>query len=539
MTGSVPPRNAPQAWYAPWNDTIHRSDKEPWAGWWNNHQGAGDQWYDDFYKDAEHFTYRQPLTTALVEFGEMEGCAVPDNHALMVRQLATRQFGGNGKSYDLQDHQEILASYDRFLDRWGFRKAFPTAHDLFSSIGNKCYESWQQYLENARICDALDFAVISGWESTAIENHSGIVDNLRNFKGNPELIASTLRPLRLVVKQHKLCYATGEEGTFDLYLLNDTNRAATGQIEFVMKDPAGKETTLASWPTPAWKEDQFSYSIQTAFKTSPLAKEGLYHFRLLLRGHNAASAEREIWVADANPSSDRTVSIGISGIMPSIRKQLQSLTGIAVSEFQQNEHYDLIIASGVVRGSRFDRQVGDETGLEARPAKGTAVEPQVPGHIAEEALAALKSGTPLLAIVPDDALADGVAQQLASVGLFTYSGQVGDTRAPWMGNWLFVRDHPTFAHLPTDRALSVHYQAHGKQSNGLLIERATGAADPEIIMGYSRDHDRNIGAASFLCQKDNMRVLVHRAPSFSDPLQQRWLANTLRYLTQPHQERNS
>jgi hypothetical protein len=28
-----------------------------------------------------------------------------------------------------------------------------------------------------------------------------------------------------------------------------------------------------------------------------------------------------------------------------------------------------------------------------------------------------------------------------------------------------------------------------------------------------------------------MRVLVHRAPAFSEPLQQRWLANSIQFLT--------
>jgi hypothetical protein len=100
-----------------------------------------------------------------------------------------------------------------------------------------------------------------------------------------------------------------------------------------------------------------------------------------------------------------------------------------------------------------------------------------------------------------------------------------------MGNWLFVRAHSTFASLPADRILGVHYQAHGKASNGLLIERAAGAAEPEVIMGYSRDHDRKTGAASFACKVGTTPVLVHRAPEFSAPLQHRWLANSIAFLT--------
>ena len=529
---SPPPRSAPQAWFSPYDDTMHRSDQEDWAGWWNNHQGAGDQWYDEFYKDADHFTYLQPLKTALVEFGEMEGCAVADNHPLMIHQIESGQFGGNGKSYDLADHREITAGCEKFLTRWGFRAAFPTAEQLYKAIGAKAYESWQQYMENVRICDAVDFAVISGWESTAIENHSGIVDNLRNFKGDPELIASSLRPVRAVAKQHKLCYALGECAVFDLYLLNDTSKPVAGKLHFAMVGPGGSLIELGSWDAPVFIADQFSYTVQTAFQTPPLAKEGIYKFRFACDADPKGGFTREIWVANAKPQFARKISIGVSGVLASVRKQLAALPGVGVAEFTQGQHYDLIVASGVVKGSKLDRAIGEETGLEAPPVKGAAPEaPQAAGNIPYAVLAAVKSGTPLLAIVPDDFLADGVARQLAALGAFTYSGQVGDTRAPWMGNWLFVREHLTFAALPVNRAMSIHYQAHGKSANGLLVERAAGADDLEVIVGYSRDHDRNVGAASFLCKLDGTQILFHRIPEFSAPLQQRWLANSIGLLT--------
>ena len=528
---SPPPKSAPQAWYSPYNDTIHRSDKEEWAGWWNNHQGAGDQWYDNFYKDATNFTYRQPLKTALVEFGEMEGCAVADNHPLMIHQIETSQFGGNGKSYDLEDHRQIVAGCERFLERWGFRKAFPTSEHLYRSLGNKAYESWQQYMENVRICDEVDFAVISGWESTSIENHSGIVDNLRNFKGDPELIASSLRPVRPVAKQHSLCYAMGESAVFDLYLLNDTGQPVTGKLRFTMVEPGGKLIELGSWNTPSLVADQFSYPVQTEFKTPPLLQEGIYRFRFTCDAAPLSSFSREIWVANAQPKFSRKLKVAVSGTLPSVRHQLEALHDLEISEFSAGMSYDLIVASGVIKGSKLDRKIGDETGLEAQPTKGAPVEVQVAGMVPDDVLAAVKAGTPLLAIVPDDYLADGVAKQLAALGAFTYKGQVGDTRAPWMGNWLFVREHATFASLPVDRALSVHYQAHGKASNGLLIERVPGAEDLDVIMGYSRDHDRQVGAASFVCKLGTTSLLVHRAPEFSAPLQQRWLANSIAFLT--------
>jgi len=524
-------RGAAQAWYAPYNDEMYRSDKQPWGRWWINHQGAGDQWYDGFYKDPEHFTYYQPMKDALVEFGEMEGCAVADNHPLMIQQIKTKAFGGNGSSYDLKDHEEIAGAYERYFDRWGFRKAFPSSEKFYRSLGNKCYKSWQQYLENIRICDDVDFAAISGWESTAIENHSGIVDNLRNFKGDPDFIASSLLPIRPVLKQHALCYASASKAVFDVFLLNDTGSMPSGNLRLEMVDPNKNKKNLASWTIPQAKPDQFSYTVATGFESPELTVPGIYRFQLACDGAASATCIREIWVIDKSPLIGPKIKVAVSGLTPELKKQLENAADITVLPFVAGLACDVIVASGVLPGSLLDRQVGEETGLEAPPDKNAVKEKQIPGRLSDDLIAAVKAGTPLLVAVPDDDLADGIARQLAAQGAFSYEGQVGDTRAPWMGNWLFVKDHVTFGGMPTDRVLGVHYQANGKQANGLVIERAKGGTEPTVIMGYSRDHDRKIGAASFLCAVGKTPVLFHRAPPFSDPLQERWLRNALRYLT--------
>ena len=208
----------------------------------------------------------------------MEGCATPDNHSLMLHELADPQGTGIGNqpantSYDLADHREILAAYDNFIDRWGFRRAFPATEKLWLSLGKKCYDTWQNYLENARISDELDFAAISGWESTAIENHSGIVDNLRNFKSDPTPITATLLPVRPVAKQRAMCTTQGESATFDLYLLNDTSKPVAGTLSFSAVTPSGKLLKLGEFPAPEQTPDVFSYLVKEAFVT-PTAYRG-------------------------------------------------------------------------------------------------------------------------------------------------------------------------------------------------------------------------------------------------------------------------
>jgi hypothetical protein len=537
----APPTKAAQAWFEPWDDKLHRSDEEEWGGWWNQHQGAGDEWYDQFYKSPSEFTYKSPERKAISEFGEMEGCATPDNHSLMLHELADPKGTGIGNqpantSYDLADHREILAAYDKFLDKWKFREAFPATEKLWLSLGKKCYDTWQNYLENARISDELDFAAISGWESTAIENHSGIVDNLRNFKSDPTPIAATLLPVRPVAKQRAMCTTQGESATFDLYLLNDTSKAVAGTLSFSAVTPSGKLLKLGEFPAPAQTPDVFSYLVKEAFATPPLDEVGMYRFKFALSSAPSATQTKEIWVAEKPLRALLGVPyrVAVSGISETLRKQLTLIDGgysLGIQEFVPGRKYDVIISGGVVTGAATAQNAGETTGQEAPPVRGAPRRPQQPGALADGIIEAVKAGTPLLAIPQTDALSDGVAKQLATAGAFTYNGAVGDLRAPWMGNWYFVRKHPLYEGMPVDQAMGIHYQARGNESNGLLVERAPGGAEVEIVAAYSRDHSRQIGAGTFTTRLGAGKIVYHRVPELQPVLQARFLANALRWLT--------
>jgi len=524
----APPRKAAQAWYEPWNDKLHRSDEEQWGGWWNQHQGAGDQWYDDFYKSPTEFTYQAPYKDVITEFGEMEGCATPDNHSLMVHQITETYKKYGGTSYDLTDHQEIIAAYDKFLDRWGFRKAFPATEKLWLSLGSKCYDTWQNYLENARISDELDFAVISGWESTAIENHSGIVDNLRNFKSDPAPISQTLQPVHPVAKQRSVCVARGEAAVFDLYLLNDTGKAVTGTLAFSVVTPSGKLLKLATFAVPNQTPDRFSYLLKEGFRTPALTEEGLYQFRFALSSAPAATQTKGIWVTGLPEHKSARRRVAVSGVTSSVRKHLADIgaqLGIEIADFAAGGKFDAIVSQGLTANSSAFQISGDDTGLEAHPGGPPKSLHTGQGSLDAAVLDAVKAGTPLLAMPQADALSEGVARQLADAGSFTYHGAVGDFRAPWMGNWYFVRQHPLYAGLPVDQVMGIFYQAKGRGSNGLLVD-----GDVEIVAAYGRDHDRNVGAGTFTCRLGAGRVIFHRVPEFHPVTQQRFMDNALMWL---------
>lgn len=543
-------RGAAQAWYEPWDSDLktgklHRSDEEKWGGWWNQHQGAGDQWYDAFYKGPDDFTYKAPFRDVITEFGEMEGCATPDNHALMLHELDDPKGTGIGNqpprtSYDYADHKTIEDAASAFLTRWGFREAFPATEKLWTALGKKCYDTWQNYLENARISDELDFAAISGWESTAIENHSGIVDNLRNFKSDPTPISATLLPVRPVAKQRSACSSFDEDVVFDLFLLNDTGKPVSGELVFTVTDPKGNRTQIGRYPVPQQSPDQFSYLVKEAVafrpklnKTVPYGYEGLYRFRFALTSEPSATQSKDIWITFKELKEVAGLRVAVSGVSNRLREQIRATGPLeGMEDFKVGEKYDVIISSGMAAGVNGTQNAGDTTGLETQPTGDTGAvntTKQV-GHIDEAVLEAVKAGTPLLVIPQADTLSDGVAKQLADAGAFAYSGNVGDYRAPWMGNWYFVRKHLLYEGMPVDQAMGFFYQAPGREANGLLVDRAPGGAEVEIVAAYSRDHDRRIGAGTFTTKLGKGKVVYHRVPTMHPVLQSRFLANALRWL---------
>jgi hypothetical protein len=315
---------------------------------------------------------------------------------------------------------------------------------------------------------------------------------------------------------------------------------------------------LAEFPAPAWQRDQFSYLVKEAFVTPALTEEGLWRFRFELSSLPSATQAKEIWVANTHAPlaveitsvppakllSFPALTVAVSGIPDTLRKSLSALRDIRIVGFAPGQRYDAIVSAGMVTDTSAHQSAGDETGLDvpgngpatATPASkpSTEVGPvqttQQPGRLVNGILDAVRAGTPLLAIPRADTLSDGVARQLAAAGAFTYNGNVGDFRAPWMGNWYFVRKHTVYAGMPQDQAMGIHYQAHGRESNGLLIDRAPGSPEVEIIVGYSRDHDRNVGAGTFTTKLGKGNILYQRVPELHPVLEARFLTNALVWL---------
>lgn len=514
-------RNA-QAWEPAYRDEVLRSTKPATlaggaAGWWVDHSGQpSDIWQDGAYRSPRDYYYRSPNRAEIVEWGEMKGPASSDDHVAALEQI--RRHGGT--SYDRLDHEQILAAYDAFLDRWGFRTAFPSASDLFRSIGRRAYESWGQLMENVRISDETDMAAISGWESTAMENHSGLVDNFRDFKADPRAIAESLLPLRPLAKQRQLVAGVGEPAVFDLYLLNDTGQPARGELQFTLLDPDGGIVQEERYPVPALERDRLSYLVHEALTTPALTKPGRWKTRFALTSAPAATHEREILVVTVPTPHAKPLAVGLADVPSPLATAIAGVLSVTAAPFEAGKRYDVIVFGGPVTSRP---QAAGVTADGAERMRAVSQEAGLP----ETVLAAVRAGTSLLVLPSNEGYALAVARQLADAGAFRFEGMVGLSRASWMGAWYFVREHPLYDGMPVNQALGLHYQVKSGGGNGWRVE----GKDVEVVAGYGRDHDRNLGAGTLTAKLGQTRLVLHQILGMHPVLQRRFLANALRYLT--------
>ena len=646
-----------QAWMGPYSDVVHYDTGDAYSGWWDDHTvGGPGVWKDELYKGPEDFTHRSINDREIVMWGEMLGAAAPDNHETMVQRLQNQR----GKSYDLEEHRSILGKYQQFIDRWGFRHSFPTAGDLFTSIGNRSYDFWGRVIETARLAEANDYFVISGWESTAIENHSGLVDNLRGFKGNSALISERLAALRPVLRTRSLVYARNDTATVDLSLLNETHRPHGSSMSLDVVLPGGTTETIGTFKVPSYEEDRFVYPVALAVALPGFSKEGQYTVRAVLAGDSAIVSADQILVVDSLGTGALPQRVGVLSIYPQLQVSFEPFPAVRLEPYRPGEPYDLLISAnrfiqpastktddttriaetvdpelyrtinygeagkiefmfaGLPPGKAtvtlkfaelfqnaegmrvfdvalndtvvlkdfdvfkaaggkniaYDRsfpvaiphgilhitfpnvprpsaricaikvEAGDTViavncgGAPYKDMTGLVWKPYQPPDVFTQAiLNDVRNGTPLLVLSEGDAATVAYGKGLAAAGAIRYLGAIGEARASWMGSWYFVRQHPVYDGLPVDCAMGSSFQVPISNSGALMVD----GDGVEVFAGYSRDHDRNIGAASFTAPLGKGRVLFHSIPGVISGLNgtsngmhpvllKRLLANSMRFL---------
>lgn len=199
------------------------------SGWHDNHNEYDSGVYQDsLYQDPTHFKTYTTDDKGIAMWGELGTGNSPDDDAAIVKWYQAHHTTG----YDLAGSKARLKAYQEFLTRYGFRSAFPTAQDLFRAVGARHYFVAAKIIENARIADANDYIALTGWESTTVDNNSGLVDALRQLKSDPFLIHQANAPQVLVVRPRHYVLAKGAAAVVDSFVVNEVNRHGQFMLHF-------------------------------------------------------------------------------------------------------------------------------------------------------------------------------------------------------------------------------------------------------------------------------------------------------------------
>ena len=208
------------------------------VGWWDNHHAGGPGIYHDaLYESKDNYLRGSKNRGEIVFWGEEGAIGTPPRLQLIRDEILE---SGATSGWEAQDYLGWYDAYDRFLDDKGFRKAFPTVDALTTAMGDVAYYYQGRMIENIRIDNTVDGYAVNGWESMKLENHSGIVDNYRHLKGNPDLIARYNKPLVLSVKLNHKVLPAGRVSTADVFIINETNLKGNFTLEVALKGPDGR-----------------------------------------------------------------------------------------------------------------------------------------------------------------------------------------------------------------------------------------------------------------------------------------------------------
>jgi len=317
-----------QVWSLPYTDTWMMDEGTGYSGWSDQHTAMDSPgvWVDAMYKSPVDFKYRTENKKEIVVWGEMATGASPDDHAAMVNWYKTNHQTG----YDLAAHETILAAYEKFLDDHQFRQAFPTAETLFREAGEKHYFSAAHLLENARMSDAIDYIVLSGWESTTIDDHSGLVDALRQLKGDATLLHQAAQPEVLVVRPRHYVIATGDTAIVDVHQINEQNLTGSWLLTVTASMKGDKPLFQADYPVELTGGETFGQLLKQDIQFK-IEQPGLVTIHAALSSNAGGSAviehDEPLLVIDTQPTALKgTIACGgeSDGMIAAVKRQFNA-----------------------------------------------------------------------------------------------------------------------------------------------------------------------------------------------------------------------
>ncbi|HEX4343637.1 MAG TPA: PA14 domain-containing protein, partial [Verrucomicrobiae bacterium] len=262
-------------------------DKEiHFTGWYDNHHAGGPEvWRQNLYRSPTNYYNRTTNRAEIVYWGEEGAISTPPRLAEIKAALdATPNKGWDGQMY-----LDWYRQFDNFLTRKNLRSAFRDVEAFTTSMGAVSLYHQGRKIETMRMTDVADGYAVNGWEAESVENHSGIVDDWRNPKGDPAIMAYYNQPLYIAVKARSQFAAIPGEVVADFYAINEKNIHGPHTLKISVRDPQGHTVFTNEVPVTLTGGEVYGELLASDVKVPIAGAVGM--FRIEARLCNEANTE--------------------------------------------------------------------------------------------------------------------------------------------------------------------------------------------------------------------------------------------------------
>jgi len=451
-------------------------------GWFDQHHAGGPGVYhDNLYSGPKKYLRYTDHQDEIIYYGEEGAIGTPPRLQLIRDEILKT---GKNIGWESASYLAWYDTYDQFLTNTpGFRQLFPTVDALTTAMGNNAYYYQGRAIENIRLNNIVDGYAVNGWESMMLENHSGIVDNYRNPKGDVQLIARYNRPVYVAVKLTRKVLGVGDTSRVDLHLINEVNLKGSYRLRVQATDEQGRTVLSKTLPVRVTGGTRYGELLSAGLPLIPASAGYTTVKAELLRGSNVvASGDDKLFAVKLNAASIPTAGMvaDTSGVLANY------LRAVGVNLFKE-------FKSGRPQGKYL--LVG-------------AFNPQQTGNpLVTDILEWVNEGNTLIVV----SNIDKWATHLGRKEVVDYRG-LKELGTSWYGGNYFAKKHPLFTGLPPAGVFNWEYQCFATYDRNRLGLRLFNG---ETVVACVSDHKKEVYSALSIVPHGRGRIVLCALDIFS------------------------
>jgi len=261
----------------PFDSEIH------FTGWYDNHHAGGPEvWKQTLYRSPMSYYNRTTNRAEIIYWGEEGAISTPPR----LQEIKDALEASPTKGWDGGLYLDWYKRFDDFLTRKDLRGAFKNVEAFTTSMGTVSLYHQGRKIEVMRMTDVADGYAVNGWEAESVENHSGIVDDWRNPKGDPAIMAYYNQPLYIAVMPRSQFAQIPGEVVVDFYAINEKNLHGAHTLMVKVRDPAGHTIFTNEIPVTLSGGEVYGELLASDVKIPVVGATGMFRIEaaLTLRG---------------------------------------------------------------------------------------------------------------------------------------------------------------------------------------------------------------------------------------------------------------